>query len=321
MDAAQLKTFNFNNLVDPHDLDIQQEWLVQDIIPAQSLTMIAGASGSGKSTVTLLLAHSVARGVPFLGHETKQTPVLIVDRENGAAIYKERFERLNIEKHENIRYWGSWDEFPPEGPAFEGFIEAAKAVKPLVIFDSFIAFLEEGSEQDATDIRKYTRLYRALVNAGATVIFIHHTGKGENTKDYRGSSGIKDDVDMAWVLRSTEYMRTAKLHKTKCREGLAGDIAFSLEGSGLILVETAYVPDTDPDWDAVHKAVRDYPDMNQSELAKRLPNVPATKVRKILLAAGQKGTLLEVTGNAHNAKVYRAVTFNGENKAGPSKGR
>ena len=312
MDAEQLKSFSFEGLLDPHDLDIHQEWVVKDVIPAQALTMIAGPAGSGKSTVTLLLAHSVAQGVPFLGHETIQTPVLIVDRENGAAIYKERFERLNIDKHPNIRYWGSWNDIPPEGPSFIGFIKLAEQLKPLIIFDSFIAFLENGSEQDATDIRKYTRLYRALTNAGATVIFIHHTGKSDNSKDYRGSSGIKDDVDMAWTLSSTEYLGSAKLKKTKCREGMTGDIAFSLEGAGLVGIEAAYIPDTDPDWDIVIDFVKANPDLNQTQFAKQITSVPPLKARKILLAATKKGILVEIPGKINNAKYYRVTSFTGE---------
>lgn len=42
--------------------------------------------------------------------------------------------------------------------------------------------------------------FRNLAAAGATVLIIHHTGKGDGTKEYRGSSDIVAAVDAAFVV-------------------------------------------------------------------------------------------------------------------------
>lgn len=303
MAVTDLKQFSFNALKDPHDLDINQEWIVDDFIPAQSVTMLSGESGSGKSTITLMLAKAVANGEPFLGHPTKHTKVLIVDRENGGGIYKERFSRLKIDKHEDITYWGGWEDLEPQGPEFEPYLQLARDNHPLFIFDSFIAFMGEGSEQDATEVRRYMNDYRKLAQAGATVVFIHHTGKGEHTKEYRGSSDIKASVDMAWVLKAHDRLQNAKLYNVKTREGEVENIAFFLEDANLVLMEPKFIPPSDPDWKPVHDAVRANPNSNQSQIVSLLPETPATRVRKILMAGLMKGTLTMSKG-LNNASLY-----------------
>jgi hypothetical protein len=44
------------------------------------------------------------------------------------------------------------------------------------------------------------RHFRKLAYLGATVIVLHHTGKSETSKQYRGSSDIKAAVDIAYLL-------------------------------------------------------------------------------------------------------------------------
>ena len=303
-----VKEFKVTDLINPWDLDSKQEWTVDEFLPSESVTMLSGESGSGKSTITLLLADAVANGEPFLGHPTKQTKVLIVDRENGAGIYKERFARLKMNRSQDIYYWGGWEETPPQGPSFKPLLDFAREHKPLIIFDSFIAFLDVGSEQDATEVRRYMNDFRRLAQAGATVVFLHHTGKGEATKDYRGSSDIKASVDMAWVLTAKPRLTSAKLKNLKTREGDVEDIAFFLEDANLVLTDTHFVPPSDPDWAAVHKAVLSNPDKNQSQIVELLPAIAPTKVRKILLAGAQKGTLA-VNKGAKNASYYTASNW------------
>jgi hypothetical protein len=298
-----LKHFSFNNLTDPHDLDVVQQWVVDDFLPASAVTMISGESGSGKSTILLLLAQAVANGEPFLGHPTHPTKVLILDRENGATIYKERFNRLNIPKQENIAYWGGWDDPEPQGPDFEAYVELAKVEKPLIIFDSFIAFMKDGSEQDATEVRRYMNSFRRLAQAGATVVFIQHKGNGDNTKEYRGSSDIKASVDMAWVLTAKDRLQNAKLRNIKSREGMVENIAFFLEDANLMLLEQSFIPDTDPDWKPVHDMVRQHAGFNQSQIVGLLPDITPARVRKILMAGAIKKSLTIEKG-LNNASLY-----------------
>jgi hypothetical protein len=72
-------------------------------------------------------------------------------------------------------------------------------VKPVIIVDSVIAF-HPGAENDSNETRKYMAQYRTLTAMGATVLLLHHTGKSETSKDYRGSSDYKASIDIGYKL-------------------------------------------------------------------------------------------------------------------------
>src|SRR4051812_33287745 len=59
------------------------EYLVEDLLPSQSLALLVGDSGLGKSPLAYQLAVCVASGMDFLGAHVKQSRVLYVDFENG----------------------------------------------------------------------------------------------------------------------------------------------------------------------------------------------------------------------------------------------
>ena len=60
----------------------EPKWIVEGIIPASTLIMIAGDAGVGKSVMNLTEAFHVALGLPFFGHPTVQQRVLYFDEEN-----------------------------------------------------------------------------------------------------------------------------------------------------------------------------------------------------------------------------------------------
>jgi hypothetical protein len=175
-------------------------YLVEDLIADGAVTMWTGESGDGKSTLAQALAAAVAQGYPFLGRAVIQRPVLYMDRENPIATVKDRLSRLGIpEIHDKLKIWGMWwkDHYPP-GPGMAPIVAYARRRKPLIIWDSLVAFA--GCEENsATDMRAHMSLYRALAALGATILIIHHRSeKGE--ADYRGSSDIRAVIDAGWRL-------------------------------------------------------------------------------------------------------------------------
>jgi hypothetical protein len=81
-------------------------------------------------------------------------------------------------------------------------IEFARQHQGLIIYDSLIEF-HSGSEQSSTETRAFMRHFRTLANLGASPLVLHHTGKAETSKLYRGSSDIKAAVDTAYLLVRT----------------------------------------------------------------------------------------------------------------------
>lgn len=272
------------------------EWLIEGLIPKSGVSLLTGESGCGKSTFALALAGAVTQGRHFLGRETEQRDVLIVDGENGAAVLQERLNRLHIEKTPLLYVWGVWSKKLPSGPKEAAIVKFAEEKKPLIIFDSLIEF-HPGSEQDASETRKYMQEFRRLSAHGATVLLIHHTGKSEGSKDYRGSSDIKASIDNGYVLTSKgNTLESLTLRPFKSREGLVNPIDIALR-DGYFEVRG------DHDREVMTDIVRKNPMLNQSEIISKAKGIPENKVRAFL-ASGVREGLLKVSRGPKNAQLY-----------------
>ena len=203
-------------------IDVQpQGWLVDGLIPSEAITLVTGASGIGKSMVALAMAGCVVWGASFLGRRCLQRPVLFLDRENPLSVVRDRIDLFAIQHHPDLHYWGMWLDAEPPNPG-GALVQDFAQYKPLIVVDSLVAF-HGGSEQDATETRNFMQPLRRLAATGATVIVLHHTGKGETTKDYRGSSDIKAAVDAAFVVEQGEGSSgidrlTLRNFKMRCAE-------------------------------------------------------------------------------------------------------
>lgn len=300
--------YDLNSIPEIWNAEVKLEWLVEGMIPLGGVITLTGAAGSGKSSVALCLGHAVATGQPFLGQPTKQRKVLILDRENGLYVYSERFKRFALERTPDLNVWGLWnEECSPQDPDYPGLIAYVQQHEPLLIFDSLVAFHTDGSEQDATETRKFMQKMRDLTKHGATVILIHHTGKAESAQVYRGSSDIPAGSDTMWLLKQRKSLLASMTLKcTKSREGkIEETIAFGLDGEKFVPLDAAYIEEKDPAFLAVQKVVSENPGSNQSQIVKQLPEMPIQKVRKILLL-GETLKKFRVEKGLKNASFYYA---------------
>jgi hypothetical protein len=161
---------------------------------------------------------------------------------------------------------GGWNISPPPGPQSALLVDFARQHRPLIIFDSLIEF-HPGSEQSSTETRAFMKFFRLLANLGATVIVLHHSGKAETSKVYRGSSDIKAAVDTAYQLQSVgeESNRLGQLTMKcfKCR--LVPGQNFGLEfrqGQGFVDSEAA--SRTKSVSEIIEEILRENPRSNQS---------------------------------------------------------
>jgi hypothetical protein len=161
-------------------------WIVQDLIPARGITIIAGEAGAGKTWLALDLARAVTWGGNFLGRKTRVAQVLYLDKENPLSLVRDRLQTLFGGTSE-LRPWGLWC---PEEPPMIGdprLLEFARH-GPVVIVDSMIRF-HKADENSATQMSLVMASLRELATAGASIVVLHHKSKSE-TSSYRGSSDI-----------------------------------------------------------------------------------------------------------------------------------
>jgi AAA domain len=211
-------------------LESKLDWRVDSMIAEGSITLICAESGTGKTWLGYFLAGCIAHGAPILGHSVRNCPVLYLDGENPLYVAKQRFSDLGIADSPALKIWGGWNLSPPVGPDDPLVIEFAREQKGLIVYDSLIEF-HTGSEQSSTETRAFMRLFRALANLGATVVILHHTGKAEGSKQYRGSSDIKAAVDTAYLLTKdgSETTELGKLSMSCFKARLAPPRNFGME--------------------------------------------------------------------------------------------
>jgi hypothetical protein len=174
---------------------VEIDWLVDGILPAGCLIMVAAPPSGFKTWLALCLSRAVATGQPFLGRPTRQAPVSYVDRENAKQVLCGRVRLVGGAR--DFHLWPLWAE--PEPPLLGDFrfLERAKG-GGLLVFDTLVRF-HTADENDATGMATVMGELRRLATAGATVLLLHHKGKDALT-DFRGSSEILAGVDIAFIL-------------------------------------------------------------------------------------------------------------------------
>lgn len=185
-----------------------------------SVNGLTGDSGSGKSTLaTAFVRDAIEKGVPCL----------ILDRETPKPLAIDRKNRLGLADGPLLRWWGGWVGDVP-GPSSQIVLDwvSACAVKPLIVVDSAIAFIE-GNENDAAVMRGFMHSARRLADLGAAVIVIHHDGKADSARDFRGSSDFKAAVDQAFHVSNLSQdgkLDRLTLRCFKSRYGFTGSIIY-----------------------------------------------------------------------------------------------
>lgn len=184
-------------------------WVVRDVLARDTLVILAGEPGVGKSVLSYHLAFCVASGLPFLGHESQQTRVLYVDEENSLPDFKQYccwvwrglkcpslpvlVEHLRIEHFSVGAHWGSM------------LLQAAHDYQPgLIILDTATTVMQIKDENDNAEaslaIRVLKKAQVAATNQTAALV-LKHAKIHEDPSYHRTIRGAKTwlgQVDGTW---------------------------------------------------------------------------------------------------------------------------
>jgi hypothetical protein len=175
-------------------MDIHVEWLIDGLLPENSVTVLYGRTSIGKSWACLMIAEAVSAGLPIFGRATKQRPVVYIDMENPLTVMKDRAEALNM-RSMNAKIWHSTME--PRPPKFDSLGWALyKTTLPsnaLVIIDTSRS-AHDGKENDSDVAALVMGRCRELRDMGMTVLILHHTPKA-NDRELKASGAWADLAD------------------------------------------------------------------------------------------------------------------------------
>lgn len=200
-------------------------WQVKAVIPADSLGMLFGASGTFKSFIALDHSLHVAHGLAWMGRKTQKGPVVYIAAEGGAGIFRRVdawHKNAGLPLAENFRVC-----IVPLILSLSDHVEAlasaiaALPVVPTLVYVDTLSQTFEGDENSATDISAYLRLINSLVRArfSCTVIVVHHSGHAA-TERPRGSSAITANLDfMLGAYRPDAGAFLARVDVIKQKDG------------------------------------------------------------------------------------------------------
>lgn len=198
-------------------------WLIKGVMPASSIGMMFGASGTFKSFIALDACLHIAHGLNWMGHRTKQGEVLYLAAEGGMGLWPRiaawhRARRLE------------WAKTPLKvvPMALDLSVDAWKVVEAaqvqgaapkLVVVDT-LSQTFGGEENVANDVSAYFREIGARFRQlwGCAVLVVHHSGHAA-TERPRGSSAMLANVDFMYGVFRDEKEMMATVTCLKQKDG------------------------------------------------------------------------------------------------------
>lgn len=168
-------------------------WLLDGLIPTNSVILFSGREGTMKSWLALDWSHAVAEGKPWLDHEAEAGAVCYVDAEMPGHLFLARLFTAGTSTNLNVMRWQ--DAGFPTHLDHPSMLKAAKEHQLLVI-DTLRRFMEGLDENSSTDMALITSKLRNLTKWGATLLVLHHGKKDPESGGYRGSTELGAAVDI-----------------------------------------------------------------------------------------------------------------------------
>lgn len=272
-------------------------WAVKHILPADSVGVMFGGSGTFKSFIALDLALHVAHGLPWCGKKTKRGPVIYIAAEGGAGLWRRieawhKERRLSFDSIEMYVVPVSLD-LIQDSMAVVSAAERVGVMPALVVVDTMSQTFS-GEENSANEVANYLRVlgtsFRAIWRAA--VLVLHHSGHMA-TERPRGSSAIRANVDfMFGVFRDEQEM----LARVECHKQKDGD-QFKELPFALNLLQLGF----DEDGDAINSLVARHIETEEELQARKESEASrgACGQDKVLFSLAQLGMTYEALRMAY----------------------
>lgn len=209
-------------------------WTVKRVLPANSVGVMFGASGTFKSFVAIDAAMHIAHGLSWLNQRTKAGDVVYLAAEGGVGILR-RVKAWHLVHKRNPEHGKFWFVTKPlalleQADTLRRAIADLQVTPKLIVIDTLSqTFL--GEENSSNEVAEFLRAVRVeLAQAfGACVLILHHSGHSA-TERPRGSSAIRANTDFLFGVFRDEKDMACTLENVHQKDGeLADDATFSLQ--------------------------------------------------------------------------------------------
>ena len=183
------------------------EWLVEDRIPANDLTIVGGRPKVGKTRLVVGLAKSLLTGEPFLGVKPAGlSNVILITDDQSAGDSGQMFKAAGIFNHPNL-YWSKKFRYT-EKDLDKLLLDIKYYEKPVVILDCFRSITRSTGVKEndsAAGVICYD-MKHAVVEAGGSFILLHHANKDSNAVGADALSGSTAIAGAANTVLTVNYL-------------------------------------------------------------------------------------------------------------------
>lgn len=197
--------------------DFKIEWIIQDLLPRGSVSILSARPGRFKTWLTLYFAICISRGESVFGiFPTKKTRVLIINEEDSKTLIKDRLLSLGLNNDTEISF-SVMSGFKADNEESMNILikEIKKRKIEVVIIDSLVR-IHSGDENSAKDMSNLFYQITRLKKLGIAVLINHHHRKSQSEKDndnqaMRGSVDILAALDCHMMIdKDGEYLRISQ---------------------------------------------------------------------------------------------------------------
>lgn len=231
------------------------KWMIRGLLPQAGLAALFGASGSGKSFLTLDLSASVASGIfEWYGMRVTQCPVTycVLEGEAGMGKRVAAWEKYNRQKMpDTLRFVAQQFDLtnPTDIEELALAICGAGGANGLIVLDTLNRAAPGSDENSSKDMGVIIANAKALQErTGGLVLLVHHTGK-DASKGMRGHSSLFAAMDcvigvvtgegMSWTVAKSKDDITGTLHGFRLEQVVVGEDEEGSDITSCVAVSTA----------------------------------------------------------------------------------
>lgn len=221
----ELKIYHWSSLNQLPD----RKYLIKGWLEKGAMSVVFGASNSGKTFLALDIACHIALGWPWRGNRVRKSSVVYIASEGGLGIS----ERLTaFKKHHDLNHCADVYVIPAnvclckESSAHETLLQQIKSINNigLIVIDTLARAMGSGDENSPSDMGSFVQNCDIIrQKSHAHLMVIHHSGKDES-RGSRGHSSLKGAIDTEIQVKQSDGVISSTI--VKQREGKK-DIAFS----------------------------------------------------------------------------------------------
>ena len=217
-------------------------YVVKDVIPAASVGIVYGVTGSGKTFWLLDGGFCICLGKSFMGRRTRRGAVLYVALEGRTGFNNRVAAAMGVHGDPGV-YFARFKNLVRLGRSPEADADVTRIVAAagalakqsgthvaLIVVDTLPRALAGDNENDSAAISAVVaQANRIAAETGAAVLFAHHPGK-DHERGMRGSSALAADFDTVIKIDRQPGASNRQVILEKAKDGEEGPLgSFTLE--------------------------------------------------------------------------------------------